>query len=577
MVLAIVASGALAAAQQTQPASTQPAATQPARTQPARTQPASTQKTETRPARTQPAATQTHEPSPATLKLIQLVVKSAKDDADAAAKLIAAAKLLKDDPNAQVTICEAAYDYGAKGAAGFGSALQALSILNIIAPQRGGAWAEKRMKVYRLRYAAASEKDKRQYAPPLIRTLVRVGDAKTKGGNAKEAADFYREALAIATRIRLPGRKEISAKLLGAIQLLQLQGTIDRLKAKLADNPGDKASRNSLIHMYLFRLQSPGEAAKYVNDDCDESLRKHVPLATKPLAEAKDADCLALGQWYRSLSLQAPKADKIRMLETAQSYLRRFLDIHSAKDVARTKVVMLLRQVDAAIVKLGGRLTELEGAVLVLTFETNTLFTQSGVKYIRDVSGKGNNGRVTGGALGPGKAGSAMKFDKKSHINVGNPKDLQITGGQTICMWIKVSSLASRQNPINKAYGGEGTWTLERNGAINYWYGSSGADASPYKGYKMSTPLAVGTWAHVATVRDMKARKVIWYKDGVAVSTTTAAHTCAASSKNLLIGTGYTGGLSGMLDEVAFFNRALSAEEIQKIYKWGVQGRPLAR
>ncbi|GAG08981.1 unnamed protein product, partial [marine sediment metagenome] len=131
MVLAILACGALAAAQQTQPAKTRPAATQKTETQPAKTQPAATQKTETQPAKTQPAATQKHEPSPATLKLIRLVVKSAKDDADAAAKLVAAAKALQDDPNAQVAICEAAYDYGAKGAAGFGSALRALYILNI--------------------------------------------------------------------------------------------------------------------------------------------------------------------------------------------------------------------------------------------------------------------------------------------------------------------------------------------------------------------------------------------------------------------------------------------------------------
>lgn len=391
------------------------------------------------------------------------------------------------------------------------------------------------------------------------------------------AADFYREALTVATRLRLPGRKEISAKLLAAVQLQQLYGTIDRLKARVTDNPGDKASRNTLIHMYLLRLYLPGEAAKYLSDDCDESLRTHVPLAAKPLAELKETDCLALGQWYQSLSLQAAKEGKIRMLETARSYLQRYLTLHSAKDAARTKVVMLLRQVDAAMAKLGGGLAALKGAVLVLTFETNTMFTRSGVKYIRDLSGKGHNGRVTGGVIAPGKAGSAMKFDTKSHINVGNPKDLQITGGQTICMWIKAAALRSRQNPINKSYGGEGTWTLERGGTINYWYGSSGSDTQPYRGYMMSKPLAVGTWAHVATVRDMKARKVTWYKDGVVVSTTPAAHTCAASSKDLLIGTGYTTGLKGMLDEVAIFNRALSGEEIQKIYKWGEQGRPLAR
>ncbi len=57
---------------------------------------------------------------------------------------------------------------------------------------------------------------------------------------------------------------------------------------------------------------------------------------------------------------------------------------------------------------------------------------------------------------------AVLKLDGNSsnYVELGNPKALQITGNQTIEMWIDPANFESRQNPYAKAFGGEGTITI---------------------------------------------------------------------------------------------------------------------
>jgi len=153
----------------------------------------------------------------------------------------------------------------------------------------------------------------------------------------------------------------------------------------------------------------------------------------------------------------------------------------------------------------------------------------------------------------------------------GNPAKLQITGDQTISMWLKPSNIgAGRQNPYNKAYGGEGTITQETNRTLNYFYGTSGADSSPYQGFNTSSTITQGVWNHVAIVRDLTNMKLHWYINGALVRTANATYSAAvAGSANVLIGNGYAGNYRGNIDEVAVFNEALGAAIVKAIYNAG--------
>jgi len=190
-----------------------------------------------------------------------------------------------------------------------------------------------------------------------------------------------------------------------------------------------------------------------------------------------------------------------------------------------------------------------------------------------------NHGRAVGPVkYAPGILGLAFKLDGKgAHINIGSPAALQITGDQTIAMWLKPERLGARQNPIAKAYGGEMTITLEIDGGLTYFYGTHGQNAHPYDHFLLSgNVVKIGRWTHVAVVRDFKARKLRWYINGILKLTRDAKYDKAkASNLPLYIGKGYLNNYCGLIDEVCIWNRALSETDIGAVVASVPQAAPV--
>ncbi|MDP3043638.1 MAG: LamG domain-containing protein, partial [bacterium] len=167
----------------------------------------------------------------------------------------------------------------------------------------------------------------------------------------------------------------------------------------------------------------------------------------------------------------------------------------------------------------------------------------------------------------------ALDFDgSDDYVNCGNDASLKITGNQTYEFWIKPINFSARRNPINKAYGGEGTITIETNGALSYYWGISGVDGGTYQGHGSTITIAANTWTHVAHVRDVANKTMVWYFNGVANNPIAPAYNAAvASANNLSIGKGYAGPIYGQMDEVRIYARVLTAAEVlehsQGIYK----------
>jgi parallel beta-helix repeat protein len=139
----------------------------------------------------------------------------------------------------------------------------------------------------------------------------------------------------------------------------------------------------------------------------------------------------------------------------------------------------------------------------------------------------------------------------------------------TISFWLYVINGVSpdRQNPIDKAYGGDGTITLEPGGYMTLYYGSYGGNDQPYT-YDSGPAYTTGIWEHWAIVRDRTGRTTTWYKNGVADApeSYTSTHDPVHSTNALQIGYGYTNPLNGSMDEVMIFNRTLDAAEIKALY-----------
>ncbi len=164
----------------------------------------------------------------------------------------------------------------------------------------------------------------------------------------------------------------------------------------------------------------------------------------------------------------------------------------------------------------------------------------------------------------------ALQFDgTAATVNLGNPVALQISGDQTVEFWVNPARLGKRQNPYEKAYGGEGTMTIEPDGLINYYYGSGGDNNNPYLGVPSVARVRPNEWTHVAMVRDLTStpKTVTWYFNGQQVAQQEVTIFPAATSvRDFLIGNGYAGYFEGELDEFRVWNVARSAVDIANHY-----------
>jgi hypothetical protein len=154
-------------------------------------------------------------------------------------------------------------------------------------------------------------------------------------------------------------------------------------------------------------------------------------------------------------------------------------------------------------------------------------------------------------------------------VNMGNPQSLQITDDLTISFWVYPENLdAERRNPIHKKYYGEFAITQEPSGQINYYHGPN-EGTGQWLGETWDSIFVEKQWLHIAIVRDVSKKNIKLYKDGVDQGPSGANrgwYDIVESSSPFYVGTGYTNAYEGKIDEVMFFNNALSSEEIFAIY-----------
>ena len=186
-----------------------------------------------------------------------------------------------------------------------------------------------------------------------------------------------------------------------------------------------------------------------------------------------------------------------------------------------------------------------------------------------DSSGNGNTGTADGNAsTTAGKFGNASVFDGSGDDIVASD-DLLGTGAITICAWAKVDTMS---NGIGYGITGNGVTLFDyhQSGGVRYLVFSSdfcNEECLTSDG----NDILLNTWQHVCAVRDENSRATL-YIDGV-----------ISGEKDRYSGDPYTYGFStaigairddpispfdGQLDEVRIYNRALSADEVRKLYEW---------
>jgi hypothetical protein len=198
-----------------------------------------------------------------------------------------------------------------------------------------------------------------------------------------------------------------------------------------------------------------------------------------------------------------------------------------------------------------------------------------------DSSG-GNDGTLVNGPVWTtGQIGGALNFDgMNDYINLGNSSSLKLPLPVTISAWIRLNTTGLVQKIMcidsQSTVTYYGIWFfVQSNNKLMINYGDGrGGDGPAYRRSKVgTTALASGSWYHVVAVLQGPTDMTL-YINGVddggtySGSGTSLAYSAATS----LIGCGNSsdGYLNGIIDDVRFYDRALSDEEIEQLYEGGL-------
>lgn len=198
----------------------------------------------------------------------------------------------------------------------------------------------------------------------------------------------------------------------------------------------------------------------------------------------------------------------------------------------------------------------------------------AGVKAY-DRSGNGNTGTLTSGpVLAIGKIGQGLLFNglnsgSGNYVTIPTSSSLDITGDITLATWVKTNAIGVLQGLIQQT--DNTTWDyqldIQSSGALDF-YSDQGTPTDTVSTVIIS---ADGQWHHVAVVR--RGTTVTFYMDGVAGYSATVSGTFS-TGRPVILGADNTGGtarltVDGLLDDVRIYNRALSADEIERLYNFG--------
>ena len=202
-------------------------------------------------------------------------------------------------------------------------------------------------------------------------------------------------------------------------------------------------------------------------------------------------------------------------------------------------------------------------------------------------SGEGNGSDSAGGnkmeltdiAFVKGKVGQAFSFNGKNssiRIPASRALDLAVNDGFTIMAWIKPLDI----NGLHPLF----QWLDTDSNPLNIWIGvrpfengvlMASTTVATGNRFLVSNPgvLVQGRFQHIALTFDKASGNAIWYLNGVVVAQRELGGHLSATKGDLVIShrdenpgnwsTGRT--YSGLMDEIAIYNRALSASEVQAV------------
>jgi parallel beta-helix repeat protein len=200
-----------------------------------------------------------------------------------------------------------------------------------------------------------------------------------------------------------------------------------------------------------------------------------------------------------------------------------------------------------------------------------------------DSSNNNNDGTLmpSGPIWTTGQVEGALSFDGvDDYVDCGNNPSLNFGLGVSFTYeaWIYAKSTTGKWRGIiyhDERGASQGHLGISSGG---YLAGGSG-DGSSWQTHVTSYNVPSNVWVHVVMSLDRNTDTLTFYTNGAEIGSYSHPYIPSAPTRSLVIGLGaQTYGseyFNGFIDEVAIYNRALTADEIQEHYNIGLAGLPI--
>lgn len=205
-------------------------------------------------------------------------------------------------------------------------------------------------------------------------------------------------------------------------------------------------------------------------------------------------------------------------------------------------------------------------------------FNTDNPSITRDTIGNcdGNSG-LNSSTAPTGQVGKASEFDGSRYVSFSNYPDYDWTSSLSVTLWCKFTSL-SDQPMVMLGY--------DKTGSTHWWIGAEATTGRPSfylyddtragGGVIGSTTIHNNVWHFLAATYNASENSLRLYIDGVLVADSTKSYSNPfTADSDLGMGAMFRDGAwkyyyTGLLDEVALYDRALTSSEVVQLYTKGI-------
>jgi len=201
--------------------------------------------------------------------------------------------------------------------------------------------------------------------------------------------------------------------------------------------------------------------------------------------------------------------------------------------------------------------------VLYLPFDEG-----SGVRA-EDTSDYDNHGFMNGTTWATGVTGGAAEFSgSDDHIEVPDDDSLDVTGGITVALWVKLGATSNWQTPVNKYW--MDCWEVSLSDTLTPRFGLVNSTGNRVTLDLTGTAITSDTWTFLTMTYEHDGGYIRGYVDGSEANTTAQTGRIGTNDLPIILGVRSEGPnypVNGTIDDVRVYSRALSADEIAALYQ----------